>query len=118
MIIRTFFLPPILFNRQMEDSYQIQKRLISNVEAFSKKNKTHNHIALKQYDYGHIKFLPILILEFCVTRCTWERNHIANVRHTGHEKQQTLETETETGMRTSTVLASIEIPPHILHRNI
>ena len=52
MIIRTFFLPPILFNRQMEDSYQIQKRLISNVEAFPQKNKTHNHIALSNMIMG------------------------------------------------------------------
>ena len=59
-----------------------------------------------------------MILEFCVTRSTWERYHVANVRHTCYEQQQAFESQTESGVRACSVLTSIKIPPHILHRDI
>ena len=40
------------------------------------------------------------ILEFCVMRCTRERNNITDVCHTCYEQQQTFKAQSETGMRT------------------
>ena len=41
----------------------------------------------------------IILLELCVLWCTWERNHVADVLHTGYEENQALETEAETCVR-------------------
>ena len=51
-------------------------------------------------------------------RSARERNYIADVCHTGHKQQQTLETKAETGVRATSVFTGIQIPPHILHRYI
>lgn len=37
-------------------------------------------------------------LELCALRCTWERNYVANVLHTRYEKNETLETKSETSV--------------------
>ena len=58
------------------------------------------------------------ISEFGVMRRARERDDITDVRHARYEKQQTLETETEAGMGTGAVLTRIEIPPHVLHRDV
>ena len=39
-------------------------------------------------------------LEFFVTRCSWERNHVADISHTCYEQQQSFEAKAETCMRT------------------
>ena len=57
-------------------------------------------------------------LELCRLRCPWERNHVADVLHTCDEEDETLETESETTVRTCSVLTCVEIPPHILHRDM
>lgn len=37
-------------------------------------------------------------LELCALRCTWERDDVANVLHTRYEKNETLETKSETSV--------------------
>ena len=39
-------------------------------------------------------------LELCRLRRTWERDDVTNVLHTGDEQDKTLETESETSVRT------------------
>ena len=58
------------------------------------------------------------ILEFSISRCTRERYHVTDVGHTRYKEQQAFKTQSETGMRTGTELTRIQIPPHILHRNV
>src|SRR4029077_8317581 len=48
--------------------------------------------------------------EFCAARCARERDHVADVRHTGNEHQHSLEAEAETGVWNGTVTPQIEIP--------
>ena len=55
------------------------------------------------------------ILEIGVVRRTGEGDDITNVGHTCHEEQQTLEAEAEARVGAGTILAGVEIPPHILH---
>ena len=57
-------------------------------------------------------------LKFSITRSTREWNHITDICHTCHKQQQTFKSETEASMRTCTIFACIQIPPHILHRDI
>ena len=40
--------------------------------------------------------LFIYELKLCITRCTRERYHITNIRHTRHEQKQTLKAQTKT----------------------
>ena len=49
---------------------------------------------------------------------TWERNDVADVLHTRHEEDKTLETEAETSVRARTEATGIEVPPHILHWDV
>ena len=39
-------------------------------------------------------------LKFCRFGCAWEGNDVTDVLHAGDEQYQTLETQSETGMRT------------------
>src|SRR5574344_415139 len=57
-------------------------------------------------------------LEISRLRSAREWNHVADVLHTCHEEDETLKTKTKSSMRTRTKLASVEIPPHVLHRNV
>ena len=56
-------------------------------------------------------------LELSGLRRAREGNHVADVLHTGHEKHQAFEAETETGVRTRAVFADIEVPPNVFVRN-
>ena len=56
-----------------------------------------------------------LLLEISVVRSAGERNDVADVSHTCHEEQQALEAEAEARVGAGTILAGVEIPPHILH---
>lgn len=53
----------------------------------------------------------MLGLEFGVVRCSWERDYVADVRHSGHEQQQTFEPEAESAVGGGAPASSIEIPP-------
>ncbi len=57
-------------------------------------------------------------LKLSVARRTRERYDITDIRHARHEQQQTLKAQTEPGVGTRTELTGIEIPPHILHRDV
>ncbi len=46
------------------------------------------------------RFRYCAFLELCTLRRTWERNHVANVLHTCYEQDKTLETKSETCVRT------------------
>ena len=59
-----------------------------------------------------------ILLEFCIVWSTWERNHVADVLQTGYEEDETLESETEATVRTATETTGVEIPFHILHRDV
>lgn len=58
------------------------------------------------------------LLEFGCLGSTWERYHVADVLHTGHEEDKALEAEAETTVGAASILAGVEIPPHILHRDV
>ena len=64
---------------------------------------------------GRVKFCfdpaSFQVLEFRVLRVTRERNHVADVGHTGDEQQQAFETETETAVGRRAETAGVEIPP-------
>lgn len=49
---------------------------------------------------------------------TWERNDVTNVLHAGDEEDETLEAEAETCVRARTETTGVEVPPHILHRDV
>ena len=53
-------------------------------------------------------------LELAVLRCAREGNDVADVLHTCYEEYQALETEAETGMRTASPTACIEVPFKLL----
>ncbi len=57
-------------------------------------------------------------LEISCLWSTWERNHVADILHAGDKQDEALETETETAVRTTAIATGVEIPPHILHRNL
>ena len=56
-------------------------------------------------------------LELSGLRRAREGNHVADILHTGYEKHQAFEAETETGVRTRAVFADIEVPPNVFVRN-
>ena len=60
----------------------------------------------------------MLLLELAVLGCAGEGNHVTDVLHACHEENQALETETETAVGAASVLARVEIPPHILHGDV
>lgn len=45
-----------------------------------------------------IRTIYSVFLELCALRCTWERDDVANVLHTRYEKNETLETKSETSV--------------------
>ena len=49
-------------------------------------------------------------LELCGLGGAREGNHVADVLHTSHKEDETLETETETTMWASSVLTSVKVP--------
>ena len=57
----------------------------------------------------------LVLLELCVLGSAGEGDDIADVLHTGYEEYQTLETEAEACMGTTSVLAGIKIPPQVGH---
>ena len=59
-----------------------------------------------------------VILKLCCFRCTWEGYHIAYVLHARYEEHQSLEAQTETGVRSGTETTGVQIPPHIFHRDM
>ncbi|VFS88866.1 Uncharacterised protein [Kluyvera cryocrescens] len=50
-------------------------------------------------------------LEGCVSRRSWERDHVANVLYAGHISNQAFEAEAKTGMRHSAVATQVAVPP-------
>lgn len=65
--------------------------------------------------------LPLLLyecLKLCVLGGTGERNHVPDIGHTGNEKEQSLKSQSETGMGAGPVFTGIEIPPHVFHWNV
>ena len=46
-------------------------------------------------------------LEFCGFWSSWERNNVADILHTCHEKEQALEAQTKARVRTRTELTGI-----------
>ena len=50
-------------------------------------------------------------------RSSGKWDDISDVGHARHEEQQTLETETETGVRRGTEFAGVEVPPVLFLRH-
>ena len=69
-------------------------------------------------DWMSLFCMLTILLEFCIVWSTWERNHVADVLHTCYEEDETLESETEATVRTATETTGVEIPFHILHRDV
>ena len=53
--------------------------------------------------------------EFCCLRCSWEGYDVTNVLHTRNEEDKPLKSQSKSAMRTCSIFACVEIPPHILH---
>ena len=62
--------------------------------------------------------MSALDLELCRLGCAREGYHVAYVLHAGDEQYESLEAETEAGVRARTVLARVEIPCHVLHWDV
>ena len=58
-------------------------------------------------------YMCVRPLELCGLGCTWERNDVADVLHAGNEEDETLEAEAEACVRTTAVLAGVEVPPKV-----
>ena len=56
--------------------------------------------------------------EFGVVRSAREGDDVAYVCHTGNEKHEAFEAETETAVRHCAEAAGVEIPPHVFHRDV
>ena len=67
---------------------------------------------------NNTELLSFLNFKIQLTSAYGERNNVADILHTRNEQNQTFKAKTEARVRTSTETASIEIPPHILHRNV
>ena len=57
----------------------------------------------------------MFLLELGVLRCSWERNDVADVLHSGDEKDEAFEAEAEAGVGTTAPAAGVEIPPKMGH---
>ncbi len=77
----------------MEKRSQFSHKKLSPTS--NKKNEPTN-IALPVHPYLYYKEQ----LEFCILRSTRERYHVAYVLHACNEEDKTLETESETSVRT------------------
>ena len=64
--------------------------------------------------YNIIAKLFIINLKFCAFRCSWERNHIADVGHPRYEKHQPFQAKAKASVRYRTELAGIDIPPKFI----
>ena len=57
----------------------------------------------------------MFLLELGVLRCSWERNDVADVLHSGDEKDEAFEAEAEAGVGTTAPATGVEIPPKMGH---
>jgi len=55
----------------------------------------------------------MFFLKLCGFWCSGERNDVADVLHSGHEEDEALEAEAETGVGTGSPAAGVEIPPEM-----
>ena len=62
--------------------------------------------------------LLVAALELGGLRCSREGDDVADVGHAGDEEHQALEAEAEAGVGAAAVAARVEVPPHVLHRDV
>ncbi len=62
--------------------------------------------------------LLVAALELGGLRGAGEGDDVADVGHAGDKEQQALEAQAEAGVRAGAVATRVEVPPHVLHRDV